>query len=155
MSSDCPVEKIVNDINCEVFDLIHFKIDKLLVQTTISGDPLYTKLINIIKMTACVHEYMCVCVCVCLCVCVYVCMCACVNVCVCVVCVCTCVCVHMYVCVCVCVCIIYNYVCGVCVYLHVLTEGGTQRRSYHKWKEGTLTPTYTRLKNFLAELSVF
>ena len=61
---NCPVEEVINDINCEVFyctiKYVIFSID-LLVPTTICRDSLYIKIIYIVKVTVCV----CVCVCVC------------------------------------------------------------------------------------------
>ena len=70
---NCPVEEVINDINCEVFypiiKIVKFKIDSLLVPTTICRDSIYIKTIYIVKVT--------VCVCACVCVCVFVCVCVC------------------------------------------------------------------------------
>ena len=78
VTSNGPVEKIINDVNCKAFDPIIIKIDFLLVPITVCRDSLYIKLINKVKVTA----FVCVCACVyVLCVsimwvlCVYMCLC--------------------------------------------------------------------------------
>ena len=75
VTSNCPVEKVANNINCKAFDpifkCIEFKIDRLLVPITVQRDSLYINLINKIKVTA----FVCVCVCMCVCRVCVVCLC--------------------------------------------------------------------------------